>query len=56
MNAGSVGLPYEGDGAARWLWIDDGVPELWQTTYDAMGPADGFWRAAGRMKSRSVPR
>ena len=28
INAGSVGLPYEGDGAARWLWVADGVPEL----------------------------
>ena len=26
INAGSVGLPYEGDGAARWLWVEDGVP------------------------------
>ena len=31
VNAGSVGLPYEGDGAARWLWVADGVPELRQT-------------------------
>src|SRR3954471_16310 len=23
VNAGSVGLPYEGDGAARWLLVDD---------------------------------
>jgi hypothetical protein len=23
VNAGSVGLPYEGDGAARWLWVAD---------------------------------
>ena len=30
VNAGSVGLPYEGDGAARWLWIADGEPELRQ--------------------------
>jgi predicted phosphodiesterase len=37
VNAGSVGLPYEGDGAARWLWVEDGVPELRQTTYDAAG-------------------
>jgi predicted phosphodiesterase len=37
VNAGSVGLPYEGDGAARWLWIADGVPELRQTDYDAVG-------------------
>jgi predicted phosphodiesterase len=35
VNAGSVGLPYEGDGAARWLWVADGVPELRQTAYDA---------------------
>ena len=31
VNAGSVGLPYEGDGAARWLWVEDGVPELRRT-------------------------
>jgi predicted phosphodiesterase len=35
VNAGSVGLPYEGDGAARWLWVADGVPELRHSTYDA---------------------
>jgi predicted phosphodiesterase len=35
VNAGSVGLPYEGDGGARWLWIEDGVPELRRTAYDA---------------------
>jgi predicted phosphodiesterase len=34
-NAGSVGLPYEGDGAARWLWVADGAPELRSTPYDA---------------------
>jgi predicted phosphodiesterase len=38
VNAGSVGLPYEGDpGDARWLWIEDGVPELRATAYDAPG-------------------
>ena len=31
VNAGSVGLPYEGDGAARWLWVADGVPALRHT-------------------------
>jgi predicted phosphodiesterase len=35
INAGSVGLPYEGDGAARWLWVADGVPEARSTPYDA---------------------
>jgi predicted phosphodiesterase len=34
INAGSVGLPYEGDPAARWAWIADGVPELRRTEYD----------------------
>jgi putative phosphoesterase len=34
INAGSVGLPYESDGNARWLWIEDGVPELRWTVYD----------------------
>jgi predicted phosphodiesterase len=37
VNAGSVGLPYEGDGDARWLWIADGEPELRRTAYDAGG-------------------
>jgi predicted phosphodiesterase len=37
VNAGSVGLPYEGDGAARWLWVADGDPELRSTSYDAAG-------------------
>jgi predicted phosphodiesterase len=35
VNAGSVGMPYEGDGAARWLWVADGVPDLRRTEYDA---------------------
>jgi predicted phosphodiesterase len=35
INAGSVGLPYEGDGAARWLWVQDGEPQLRSTAYDA---------------------
>jgi putative phosphoesterase len=35
VNAGSVGLPYEGDGAARWLLVVDGEPELRRTAYEA---------------------
>jgi putative phosphoesterase len=42
VNAGSVGLPYEGDGAARWLWIDDGVPQLRSSAYDAAGAGTRF--------------
>jgi predicted phosphodiesterase len=37
VNAGSVGLPYEGDPAARWAWIADGTPELRHTAYDGAG-------------------
>jgi diadenosine tetraphosphatase ApaH/serine/threonine PP2A family protein phosphatase len=53
VNAGSVGLPYEGDGAARWLWIADGVPELRSTPYQA---ADAGRRmlAAGWPDERSI--
>ena len=53
VNAGSVGLPYEGDGAARWLWIADGEPELRQTGYDAAG-AGARMIAAGWPDERSV--
>jgi predicted phosphodiesterase len=53
VNAGSVGLPYEGDGAARWLWIEDGVPALRSTAYDAAG-AGARMLAAGWPDERSI--
>jgi hypothetical protein len=53
VNAGSIGLPYEGDGAARWLWVADGRPELRQTSYDAAG-AGARILAAGWPDERSV--
>jgi diadenosine tetraphosphatase ApaH/serine/threonine PP2A family protein phosphatase len=53
INAGSVGLPYEGDGAARWLWVADGVPELRHTDYDA-ALAGARILAAGWPDERSV--
>ena len=53
LNAGSVGLPYEGDGAARWLWVSDGVPELRRTAYDAAA-AGARILAAGWPDERSV--
>jgi len=37
VNAGSIGLPYEGDGDARWLWVAGGEPELRRTAYDSAG-------------------
>jgi putative phosphoesterase len=33
-NAGSVGMPYEGRPAAFWMIVDDGVPDLRETSYD----------------------
>jgi predicted phosphodiesterase len=48
VNAGSVGLPYEGDGAARWLWVAGGGPELRRTVYDAA-------RAGARMLQAGWP-
>jgi predicted phosphodiesterase len=53
VNAGSVGLPYEGDAAARWLWIADGEPELRRTAYDA-AHAGARILAAGWPDQRSV--
>ena len=53
VNAGSVGLPYEGDGAARWLWVEDGVPEARATSYDAAG-AGTRMLASGWPDERSV--
>lgn len=53
INAGSVGLPYEGDPAARWAWIADGTPELRRTAYD--GAAAGRrMLAAGWPDQRSI--
>jgi predicted phosphodiesterase len=53
VNAGSVGLPYEGDGAARWLWIVDGDPQLRHTAYDAARAGARMLRA-GWPDERSV--
>ena len=53
VNAGSVGLPYEGDGAARWAWIEDGEPELRATAYDAAGAGERML-AAGWPDERSI--
>ncbi len=53
VNAGSVGMPYEGDGAARWLWIQDGAPDLRQTQYDARRAGDRIL-AAGWPDRQSI--
>jgi predicted phosphodiesterase len=54
VNAGSVGLPYEGDGAARWLWVSDGVPEPRTTPYDAAGAGRRILEVAHWPDERSV--
>jgi putative phosphoesterase len=53
VNAGSVGLPYEGDGAARWLWIVDGIPDLRHTAYNA-ARAGARFLADGWPDERSI--
>ena len=53
INAGSVGLPYEGDSAARWLWVADGAPELRATAYDGAAAGRRIL-AAGWPDERSV--
>jgi len=53
LNAGSVGLPYEGDGAARWLWIEAGRPELRRTPYDAAAAGERMLEA-GWPDERSI--
>jgi predicted phosphodiesterase len=45
-NAGSVGMPYEGEPGAFWLLVRDGEPEPRQTLYDA-DAAEAAIRATG---------
>ena len=45
LNAGSVGMPYEDEPAAYWLWLGHGV-ELRRTAYD-VGAAAERMRAGG---------
>jgi predicted phosphodiesterase len=39
VNAGSVGMPYEGRPGAFWAHFDDGVPTLHRTDYDVAAAA-----------------
>jgi predicted phosphodiesterase len=57
LNAGSVGMPYEGDGAARWLWVADGVPDLRRTEYDSLAAGHrmlGAWPDARSLNASLV--
>ena len=46
VNAGSVGMPYEGSAGAYWLLVVDGEPEPQRTTYDIDAAAAAI-RASG---------
>ena len=46
VNAGSVGMPYQGDAAAFWLLVDGGEPELRRTDLDVEAMAEAI-RATG---------
>ena len=57
VNAGSVGMPYEGDGAARWLWVADGEPTLRRTEYDSLAAGRrmlGAWPDARSLNASLV--
>jgi len=45
VNAGSVGLPYEGELAAFWALVDDGEVELRKTRLEVDEVADAFRRS-----------
>jgi putative phosphoesterase len=46
VNAGSVGLPYEGELAAFWALLDGGEPELRRTPLELEKVAEAFRRSA----------
>jgi predicted phosphodiesterase len=46
VNAGSVGMPYQGEPGAYWLLVADGEPETRRTAYD-VDAAAGVIRASG---------
>ena len=40
INAGSIGMPYEGEVAAFWALLDDGEPRFMRTQFDVAHAAD----------------
>jgi putative phosphoesterase len=46
VNAGSIGMPYEGARGAYWLLVADGEPQLRRTDYDVDAAVDAL-RASG---------
>jgi putative phosphoesterase len=60
VNAGSVGLPYEGEIAAFWALLVDGEPELRKTPVDRERVVEAFrqsrWPRAGEMLDERIVR
>lgn len=59
VNAGSIGLPYEGEPAAFWAMVEDGEVELRRTDYDVAAAveqivATGFPTAADWLEGSLV--
>ena len=54
VNAGSVGLPYEGRPGACWALVDDGV-DLRRTEYDVESSLDDSSESASRGSPSSSP-
>ena len=59
VNAGSIGLPYEGQAAAFWTIVEDGAVELRRTNYDVPAAveqivATGFPTAADWLEGSLV--
>jgi len=46
VNAGSVGMAYEGDVAAFWLVVEDGEPRFRRTPFDVARAVDAVRRSA----------
>jgi putative phosphoesterase len=45
VNAGSVGLPYEGRAGAFWMTVEDGTPSLRVTAYDLPAAVEELYAA-----------
>jgi predicted phosphodiesterase len=60
VNAGSVGMAYEGDVAAYWLLVEDGEPTFRRTAFDVdraiAALADSDWPDAGAFVEDNLQR
>jgi putative phosphoesterase len=58
VNAGSVGMAYEGDVAAYWVLLEDGEPSFRRTQFDVERAVDetraSFWPHAGSFVAENL--